>query len=81
MCRAETSFFVAPSEARGPSALTRLERTWMGCRPEPLFFCRAEAQAEGSPPCGCRPERSGGCLAIARHDKNGGSAGQIGRTK
>jgi hypothetical protein len=56
MCRAETSFFVAPSEARGPSALTRLGRTWMGCRPEPLFFFVApRRKPRGLPPVDAVP--------------------------
>jgi len=49
MCRAEASFFVAPSEARGPSALTRLGRIWMGCRPEPLFFVEPRRKPRGLP--------------------------------
>jgi hypothetical protein len=43
------------------------------CKP---FCCRPEASAEGSP-WGRRPERSEGCLAIARQDKKWG----LGRTK
>jgi hypothetical protein len=80
------SFFVAPSEARGPLALTCLGRTkreaclgrtrWE-MSPRASFFCHPEALAEGSHPWGRRserseegrrPERSEGCLAIARQD-------------
>jgi hypothetical protein len=74
---------VAPSEARGPSALACLGKT--GWRMSPRAKrgvprrlrasgrqggkCHPE-RSEGSP-WGRRPERSEGCLAIARQDKVG----------
>jgi hypothetical protein len=40
------------------------------CPLEPLFFV-APSVSEGSPPLGRHPERSEGCLAIARQDRLG----------
>jgi hypothetical protein len=37
-CRYEPTFFVTPSEARGPSTLTRLGRTWWGLSPRAPFL-------------------------------------------
>jgi hypothetical protein len=77
---APSLFFVAPSEARGPSALACLGRTRWEMSPRTSFFVAPRRQPRGPSALarlgktsrrGRRPERSEGCLAIARQDKVG----------
>jgi hypothetical protein len=59
-------FFVTPSEARGSLG---------ACAPrDDRVGDVAPSASEGSP-CGCRPKRCEGCLAIARHDRWRGRGG------
>jgi hypothetical protein len=65
----------ARNEKISRRCLAKLGTTGEECHLEPLFFRHPEASAEGSS-WGRYPERSEGCLATARQDKKGCSAGQ-----